>query len=102
MKGGLASRGQSVSRHAEMDAMRYLRNHTVRKARLVIVRLLADGGFGNSRPCCNCIKRIIYHYPSVAHVTFYAENGIWQTETPQACAVSSVLSSADRMLSRSV
>ena len=97
---------QSVSRHAEMDALRWLRRRpAVRKVRLVILRFKKHPNgrqssgdapnFGDSRPCYNCAQRIVRYYPNVTSVTFY-ENGLWKTEHPSACAAQSVLCSADR------
>lgn len=96
LKGGLLSNLQSVSRHAEMDALRWLRRHQARKAKLVVVRFTADGRFGDSRPCLHCIKRIMRHHPNVASVTFF-ESGTWLTEPPGLCAVASKLTSAERI-----
>lgn len=94
LKGGSACSHQSLTRHAEMDALRYLRNHKVRKARLVVGRLLDEGSYGNSRPCLHCIRRIVRFHPNVTHVTFYDGNA-WITQTPETCSLFSKLSSAD-------
>mmetsp|Transcript_9998 Transcript_9998/g.29590 ORF Transcript_9998/g.29590 Transcript_9998/m.29590 type:complete len:146 (-) Transcript_9998:33-470(-) len=87
---------QSVSRHAEMDAMRYLRkHHAVRKAQLVVIRMLAEKDqFGNSRPCTHSIERIKRHHVNISGVTFF-ERGEWITETPDICSLSSRVSSAE-------
>uniref|UniRef100_A0A7R9W5L7 CMP/dCMP-type deaminase domain-containing protein n=1 Tax=Pseudictyota dubia TaxID=2749911 RepID=A0A7R9W5L7_9STRA len=98
LSGGLSHSGrvQSISRHAEMDALKYLRNHDVRKARLVVVRMLEGGQkFGESRPCIHCIQRIKRHHANISCVTFF-EHGEWITETPSVCLLSSRLSSAER------
>lgn len=81
---------QSLSRHAEMDALRYLRRHPdVRKARLVVGRLKCDDGWtivcGNSRPCLHCIHRIIRFHPNIVAVEFF-NGGKWITERPETCA----------------
>ena len=86
---------QSTSRHAEMDALRYLRRHDARKVRLVVGRFQANGTYGNSRPCIQCIQRIKRYHPNVKSVTFY-ENGKWLTQCPLVCAESSGLTSAER------
>uniref|UniRef100_A0A7S4M9J3 CMP/dCMP-type deaminase domain-containing protein n=1 Tax=Odontella aurita TaxID=265563 RepID=A0A7S4M9J3_9STRA len=90
------SGAQSTNRHAEMDALRYLRTHEVRKARLVVVRFtIAEDEdprqegrgrfFGDSRPCVHCVRRIRRHHPNVSAVTFF-EKGEWITESPEACS----------------
>mmetsp|Transcript_19573 Transcript_19573/g.28602 ORF Transcript_19573/g.28602 Transcript_19573/m.28602 type:complete len:137 (+) Transcript_19573:209-619(+) len=91
---------QSVSRHAEMDSLAYLRNHNIckgkKKARLVIIRYTSDGSYGNSRPCIHCILRIARYYgDTIKNVTFY-EDGLWYCQRPDECANSSRLSSADK------
>lgn len=96
MKGGLSSGLQSKSRHAEMDALRYMRRHTVRKAELVVVRVKSDGRYGDSRPCYHCIKRIVRYHANVTSVTFF-ESGEWRTELPGECIEASKLSSADQI-----
>ena len=99
LKGGHShpSELQSLSRHAEMDALRYFRNHShVRKAKLVIVRPIADGKYGNSRPCMHCIQRILRYHANVCRVVYF-EDGSWYTERPEVCAVSSRLTLGEMM-----
>ena len=95
LNGGLSNSLQSLSRHAEMDALRWLRRRPgVRKAKLVVVRWTREGDFGNSRPCCHCIRRILQHFPNVSKVT-YCEDGRWITESVIECKTGSKLSSGD-------
>jgi deoxycytidylate deaminase len=103
--GGGQQQDQSLTRHAEMDALRYLRRHPdVRKASLVVGRFSqstderekgAATTFGNSRPCLQCIRRILRFHSNVVAVTFY-EEGRWVTQSPEMCATSSKLSYAER------
>jgi len=89
---------QSMSRHAEMDALRYLRRHPdARKASLVVGRLVGSSAYGNSGPCLHCIRRILRFHPQIVAVTFY-EDGKWTTQRPEVCAESSKLSAAERNL----
>uniref|UniRef100_A0A7S2N365 CMP/dCMP-type deaminase domain-containing protein n=1 Tax=Helicotheca tamesis TaxID=374047 RepID=A0A7S2N365_9STRA len=98
LRGGFANSSclQSISRHAEMDSLRWTRTHYVRKAHLVVVRWKSDGTFGNSRPCLHCIKRIIQYHSNVNSVTFFEEGG-WFTQRPEVCVLFSQLSSAEQI-----
>ena len=96
MKGGSSNALQSSSRHAEMDALRWMRRHNVRKAEIVVVRLKKDGQYGDSRPCMHCIKRIVRYHSNISSVTFF-EADEWITERPDLCAKFSKLSSADHI-----
>jgi deoxycytidylate deaminase len=96
MKGGSFNALQSTPRHAEMDALRWMRRHQVRKAELVVVRRKKDGRYGDSRPCVHCIKRIVRYHSNIISVTLF-EGGEWITERPDLCAKSSKLSSADNV-----
>jgi hypothetical protein len=104
MKGGHRCVVQSITRHAEMDVLRYLRRHCVRKARIVVVRMNSRRGrkqqhFGVSRPCLHCLQRITrYHAEQITKVTFLDEHGSWRTESPVSCLESSKLSSLERRL----
>ena len=99
LRGGHNNRVQSVTRHAEMDALRYLRCHAVRNAGLVVVRQLKTGEYGDSRPCKNCTLRLIrYHKKTVSSVTFF-EAGSWHTMSPEKCLYATKLTSLDRRFS---
>ena len=94
---------QSDSRHAEMDALRYFRRHDVRKARIVVMRLVHKSvgsnitlTFGDSRPCFHCIQRIVRYHRNVRSVTYY-QDGRWYTESPEECSKFSGLSLGERL-----
>jgi len=96
-----SSQLQSLSRHAEMDILRYFRKHTnaqKKKARLVVLRYTTStGNFGNSRPCLHCIRRILRYHRNIVNVTFF-ENGQWYSERPDEIVLHSGLSSGDRRM----
>ena len=95
LNGGLSNSLQSLSRHAEMDALRWLRRRPgIRKAKLVVVRWTGEGALGNSRPCYHCTRRMLQHFPNVSKVTYF-EDGRWITESVKDCEIGSKLSSGD-------
>lgn len=67
-----------TSTHAEMDALKKINNwkNKPKELDLLVIRLSKSGLLGESRPCANCIKRLLASRLKIHNVYYSTVDGI--------------------------